>query len=176
MRRLPTLAKAFCLCCTCLGACAPVASVSPSAELRVVAGPPRSGGVASAFHAEVQARGEAEGAAPSSPLRARVTLELNGDALEYRMQLRNPGAELVTEAVVMMLGEGATPSTTVVQLFSDAGFRSSILELRGMATVRASMRAAAIAEELQGAPHRFTVVLKGAGPRDLWSGPLREGR
>ena len=174
MRLSPTLAKAVCLCCTCLGACAPVAMVPPASELRVVAGQGNANGAANAFHAEV-AR-QADTAASSSPLRARVTLELKGDALEYRMQLRNPGAELVTEALVVMRGDGSGPPATVIQLFSDAGFRSSLLELRGMATVRASMRAAAIADELQGAPQRFMVVLKGAGPRDLWTGPLREGR
>jgi hypothetical protein len=149
---------------------------APSSELRVVAGSARQGGAASAFHAEVQARGAIETDAPSSLLTARVTLELKGDALEYRMQLRNPGAELVTEAMVTMQGERGSPASTVVQLFSDAGFRSSMLELRGMATVRASMKAAMIAEELQGAPQRFTVVLRGADPQDVWSGPVRIGR
>lgn len=134
------------------------------------------GNASSAFHAEVKATGESDSEGPTSPLRARVTLELKGEALEYRMQLRNPGAELVTEAVVTMRGEGDAPATTVVQLFADAGFRSSILELRGMATVRASMKAPVVAEELSSAPHRFTVVLRGQGRRDVWSGPLRVGR
>ncbi|MBC7895863.1 MAG: hypothetical protein H7066_10635 [Cytophagaceae bacterium] len=171
-----TLAKAFCLCCTCVTGCTRVGMAPPSAELRVVTGSARTSGEASTFHAEVQATRATDGGLPSSPLWARVTLELKGDALEYRMQLRNPGAELVTEALVTMQGDGGAPSSAVVHLFSDAGFRSSMLELRGMATVRASMRAATIAEELQGAPQRFTVVLKGSGPEDFWSGPLRIGR
>jgi hypothetical protein len=148
----------------------------PSAELRVVTGAARQGGSTSAFHAEVEARGATGSDVQASPLKARVTLELKGDALEYRMQLRNPGAELVTEAMVTMQGDSGAPASTVVQLFSDAGFRSSMLELRGMASVRASMKAATIAEELQGAPQRFTVVLKGSDPQDVWSGPLRIGR
>lgn len=144
------------------------ASYAPSGELRTVS--VRSGNAApTAFHAEVTAGGQAGQGA--SPLRAKVTLELKGDALEYRMHLQNPNGELVTEAAVVLASDAGAP---VIALFSDGRFRNEILELRGTATVRASERAAVIAEELSATPARFAVVLRGGG--QAWTGAVKLGR
>ena len=158
--------------CACLSACKPSPMVSRSSELRVVAGPRLSGAAPSALYAEVRGRAPEAGSIVRRGLEARITLELKGDAIEYRVRLVNPGAVVVTEAWVTLQGEDGREGSPVVQLFSGGRFRDPYLELRGTGSVLASMRTAVIVAELQTRPQAFAVTLRGLGLGNVWSGRL----
>lgn len=152
--------------CAASHACRPVASARSSeiGGLRAV----RQGGAApTTFRADLQASGP--GADRFGGVEARVSLEIVADHFEYRMRLRNPGGELVTEALVYVRGPGGEAATPVMVLFTNGSFRAPVLELRGTAAVQASMRPEKIAEALQSFPGAFAVVLRGSGRGGDWT-------
>lgn len=157
-------------------------TVGPAAvsDLRVVAGRSPSSGRATEFHAvvaPVDARSNDDGSESPGPI-ARVTLELKEDRFEYRMRLRNPEGHLVTSAYVALAPTGERQEKTpLVVLFASGLYRDRFLTLRGTGTVPASARAGVLADEIQGRPGAFVVVLRGGeSGGELWTGRLMEGR
>lgn len=172
MARDYVLSAVLVLGVACRGAAAPLRA----SELRVVSSDAYSTKTASEFHARIGAdRSLADDAASDSSLHAWVSLRLRGDEFEYHIRLRNPGAFQVTEAVVASVAGPERLMTPVMVLFRDARYRDRFLEVRGLGVVLPSMFASTIAEEIQGRPSAFAVLLKGPGG-ERWMAPLTEGR
>ena len=168
--RLPTILLA--LSSVALAGCR-AAVPRGTSELRVIAG--RGASLPStAFHATI--RPAVADTSPDPGVRARVTLLLTQDGMEYHMRLENPGSRLVTGAWLVVRSGDDASAVPLVHLFSDGRYRDRFIEVRGTVAVPAALRSGVLAEEIQGNPAGFAVVLQGQGARERWSGPLRVGR
>jgi hypothetical protein len=103
---------------------------------------------------------------------AEATVHLSEDAIEYRLRVRNPTGALISAAGLEVLDESSTPRVVAV-FFSDAAFRERTLNLRGSASIPASMSAAVLGEEVQGSPSTFRVFLRVGSAGESWVGRLR---
>jgi hypothetical protein len=156
--------------CTALAACSAIAVPPAMGSAAPAYSFGSDGWSTTAFHAELKPR---TSDSTASRLAARVRLEIVGEGLEYRMEVRNPDRELITEAYVYSVAAGADPGTPVMVLFTDGRFRDRFLGLRGTVSLMPSMKPSVITQELQLRPSTFAVGLRGANGVGAWT---MEGR